>query len=562
MVDSSELRGRRAPFAWAVLGLALLGAALLFRPSRREETPRQAPEARSPSSAPVIDVHPERRPGSIVGRVSHAGTGGPLKGVSLDLAGGRGVQSHRSASDGHFAFNELPPGSYVLSARLNASAAPVRVGELDVRAGEAFSCDVRLKPGRVVSGTARASDGRRVDRFELQAVWPALGVAESDACDVDEDGLYQIPLANEAGDVWIVARAAGYAPAKAGPVSSSSDRADLFFGKGGGILARVVDESGRGLGKVRVRWVSENQIDFYEALSEEDGSLHLKELPPGAFDAYIEDPAFVSEKAAASVRVHEGADAGPVTLTARVGKTLGGRVLEAATGKSIAGARIRIDTGHARYSAASDGQGRYVIRGVDPAGETPGLLDIRCEADGYAPFASRGAWTDPFDIRLENGGRVVVRVSLDKPDDVKSLEWTLSIQAAAALPSGERPRAYMVLVKGSEGSSGDLPPGPYDIVVRASGYADWIGKGVYVPSGPPILLQAPLAAGASSPPPGVLLLTEKDAEENAQIIAELLKGMSPEERAPMLDHVRSLLRHCKPESAKRRALEKLLEDLK
>jgi hypothetical protein len=107
--------------------------------------------------------------GRISGRVSAAGTGEPIPGATIRLAGTRGSRTTTSDADGYYEIEEVPPGYYLLSAVSADYAIGVhgqrdpadRPRSFELRAREFVGqVDVQLTPLGRISGRILDGEGR------------------------------------------------------------------------------------------------------------------------------------------------------------------------------------------------------------------------------------------------------------------------------------------------------------------------------------------------------------------------------------------------------------------
>ena len=189
-------------------GLALSAALVIGLGAQATQTP---PVQRDPRALPNPQVQPRAGTGIIAGTIVQADSGRPGRRANVTLSGGEPSRVRTTTADdqGHFAFTELPPGAFMLSAS--------KSGWLETIYGQ-------KRPGNGRQGTPiQLAAGQRLDRLALamprggvisgtvldEAGDPAMGVnirlmrvsyksgartlAWSSTGRTDDRGMYRIP---------------------------------------------------------------------------------------------------------------------------------------------------------------------------------------------------------------------------------------------------------------------------------------------------------------------------------------------------------------------------------
>jgi hypothetical protein len=360
----------------------------------------------------------------LVSVVAPAGADLPA-GAAKQAAGGARVwlsgldvwppRESRAGPDGDVVWDGLSRGTYDLRAELGGAVA---VASLTLERSEHRSVMLQLVPGRTI---------------EVQVNDSAPGNAPIAGADVVlvEDGLGPFPLHGSTdaagrvslgplprGSVTVNARAEGFMPESAVPVSSDALRVQLSLTRGGRVRGRVVDPSGapiagaslevlgsdlRGQPIARRAWLDPLAgaapslaappplIPLGElgvlpgplpvpggALgsagkspwsSDADGNFLLQDVPPGRIRVLARHPDFVE----ATSTEQELAPASEITLTLQLarGAALSGHVKEPG-GRPVARARLEAQGRHSlqQYSALTRDDGSFEFRSV------PGELDL------------------------------------------------------------------------------------------------------------------------------------------------------------------------------------------
>ncbi len=416
-------------------------------PSSREVTVQLS----SPASLLVSVVGPEA---SAV-RTDTTATAKPPAGGARVWLSGLDVWPPRESSagpDGDVVWDGLARGTYDLRAEL---AGAVAIASVTVERSEHRSVTLELVPGRTI---------------EVQVNDSAPGNAPIAGAEVVlvEDGLGPFPLHGSTdtagrvtlgplprGSVTVNARAEGYMPESAVPVSSEALRVQLSLTRGGRVRGHVVDPAGqpiagaslevlgsdlRGQPIARRAWLdplagaapsfapSAPLIPLGELgvlpgplpvpggalgsagkspwASDASGNFLLEDVPPGHIRVLARHPDFVEATSAEQ----ELSPAGEITLTLQLarGAALSGHVTEAG-GRPLARARL-------------EAQGRHSLQ----------QTSVLTRDDGSFEFRSLPAEVDLFVARPGDRQRFVLRQSLQlRPGESRQLELTLPPERAA-----------------------------------------------------------------------------------------------------------------------------------
>jgi protocatechuate 3,4-dioxygenase beta subunit len=426
----------------------------------RVSAPGYASSSVEPSSRDVVVQLSS--PGSLLVSVVAVGAPGLPAGAAKQPAGGARVwlsgldvwppRESSAGPDGDVVWDGLSRGSYDLRAELGGAVA---IASVTLERSEHRSLTLELVPGRTI---------------EVQVNDSAPGNAPIAGADVVlvEDGLGPFPLHGSTdaagrvalgplprGSVTVNARAEGFMPESAVPVSSDALRVQLSLTRGGSVRGRVVDPAGepiagaslevlgsdlRGQPIARRAWLDPLAgaapslasppplIPLGElgvlpgplpvpggALgsagkspwsSDASGSFLLQDVPPGHIRVLARHPDFVEATSAEQ----ELAPAGEITLTLQLtrGAALSGHVTEPG-GRPVARARL-------------EAQGRHSLQ----------QSSVLTRDDGSFELRSVPTEVDLFVARPSDRQRFVLRQSLQlRAGEARQLELTLPPERAA-----------------------------------------------------------------------------------------------------------------------------------
>ncbi len=296
-----------------------------------------------------------------------------------------------TATDGTFAFEDLPEGRYSVAA-FKGSAIDVGVANPGVIAPDWEELLV-LKPGlplagRVVDGAGRGIVGVEVEPYaygegainERELTSPARVLSGS-------DGAFRIGLLWP-GEWTLIARAEGFPPALSERVQAGAKDAQIVLVAGGSIQGTLTNSSTS---------LPMSAVELHAALltepgtentvkTGEDGSFHLDGLAPGDYHITTESPgvALIDPPARITVAPTQKAT---LELLAGGGGTISGRVIDSVTREGIPDMEIALRSGQLReyrstdqlWTHKTDATGGYFFTGI-PAGVYH--LHVN-EANGY-----------------------------------------------------------------------------------------------------------------------------------------------------------------------------------
>lgn len=389
-----------------------------WAPSAQESLELEAGEARA-------DVELALAPsGRIEGRVRrHDGRpAGHVRVWVRSLARGASLSLHTDAS-GRFAFRDLPPGGYDVSATPDeddlraagvAQWAPEhdRHARVELEAGQTVQVELGGPERPPLDLRGSVSSGGQPVPGAAVSVRPALGFVRG-TIEVRTDAAGRFALALPAPGEWVFdvsARRSRVALVRTIPDASSYEvHLELPSGR---VAGRVLGPDGEGVARVVVRAEAESGpvLARARALTDPRGRYVLSDLAPGSWTlttdaerAVLPGTGLLSSATLRGLLVGPGASLVDVDLELHVAGELRGRVLTL-DGEPVADASIELrDAGGAVVrgaGASSDESGRFVVTGV-PAG------DLTVIAHRWREVTSR-----PVPVRVIAGGVAEVELEL------------------------------------------------------------------------------------------------------------------------------------------------------
>ena len=151
-----------------------------------------------------------------------------------------------------------------------------------------------------------------------------------------------------------------------------------------GIVRGTIQAQGSG---VPVEGATISTSNLGSVISRSDGTYHFVNVPPGEILVHIAAEGFSDRRDVLHVPAG-GTAVHSVTLSSEAnpasGVSISGAVVNAADGVGLAGATISASGSGVEAQVATQGDGTYVIEGLEP-----GVLTLRAEAPGYRPFLSQ-----------------------------------------------------------------------------------------------------------------------------------------------------------------------------
>jgi protocatechuate 3,4-dioxygenase beta subunit len=358
-----------------------------------------------------------------------------------------------SDGSGRFAFANLVPGDYVLSASATGfaettlpgievpdGASPVDVGKVEMAPGVAIT-------GRVVDGRGQPLAGAEVHALVgEEGAFPMLRwtLADREAeASTGADGAFAL-ADHRAGDrVTVAARRAGYTSASAaGVVAPNEEPVVITLRDASDIRGRVVDGRDEPVVGARVGARVERSgggMSFSGTLgmapTGPDGRFELEDVEPGMIRLTVDAAGYI-QLVRGGVEVSAGRDVENVELVLQRGAVVEG-VVTGPDGSTVIGARVAVvpegqPVGMMRVwfsGVASDGDGRYRLAGVEPGRRT-----IAAQLEGFDRAVAEievVSGENRLDLRLGAGQQVSGRVTGSRGEPLPHASVRLA-------PPGER----------------------------------------------------------------------------------------------------------------------------
>ena len=336
-----------------------------------DDTGAQAREMADTGRSEEVVLH-LRSPGAVDGRVVSS-DGAPVAGAQVMTIGPSGAMEGERTTDasGSFAFEELPPGSYRVSA--NDEKHGVATHQVTVEAGRTAHVELAFKRGGVVVGTVR---GLSPEELKDCHVFSQAGSPAQPAAD---------------GSFRLEGVPVGVSQVAAFVLSSTKQRTaqvevkdldtpvsvDLDF-SAGITLRGSVRRGGRPAPGIGVQAQPAGQGTGAGTVTDQDGQFEFKGLDPGEFVVSALDD---QGRTLVSQRV-------TVTTDARVdlvvpGGSLAGRVTDASSGSPVTEAAVRATRqgeGGQEQVSSTDESGSFAFHEL-----ADGAFVVRAEAPGYSP---------------------------------------------------------------------------------------------------------------------------------------------------------------------------------
>ncbi|MCP3099316.1 carboxypeptidase-like regulatory domain-containing protein [Myxococcus sp. K15C18031901] len=344
----------------------------------------------------------------------------PLDGVQLSLRAGPDsrvevVTPTESDAQGRFTFGGLPPGHYVLQARLNQGARHEATLPLDVLDTRTLSPVVRLDTGLSISGTVVDASNNPVPHLELRATSTdgKLQYVEQDEripswATTDEQGRFTVKHLPP-GACELSTRRAGHTLGRRGAGAADST-AEVRVPAG----ATDVTLELRYLGGVRGRLVGEDghPISYFILNAEEhrdpDGSFQVDRRPSGPTTLSLSAPGRTPIEREVEVAPGQLVDLGDILVKPE--RKLRGRVTHALTGAplpSVEVALFRTDPGglprRLDGSSRTAPDGTFELDGV----ETTALFLEVTGSDLPRHRQAIGAGDTWVDVRMQPGAKLL-----------------------------------------------------------------------------------------------------------------------------------------------------------
>lgn len=409
-----------------------------------------------------------REPTVLTGRVTDAKTGVSLGGalVFRDRSG----RFAETGADGRYVLTFSEP---LDREAVQAVAEDHRLSGSRLLMPPPPEVDFALEPVFTVRGRVTDSTGTPIEGAQLRVLnnpyLLALGLGSSWGSDgastTDPDGRFLIVQVPDISDLYLVARAEGYAPVVE-RISVPREDIEVVLGPGAVLLGRVVDGNEEPVLGARVRAFPEFEVrgqmppprrrvgdaaeTDYHAATDDEGRFWIPLLPSGDFTLQVDAEASAS-RLLPGVEIPEAettVDLGDILLEA--GATLEGWVTDD-QGRPVSGARVSV--------VESDRFGMTLFTMGGGPGPDDASSERLTEDDGRFRFDDLQSDT-VYSVGAQKEGRVPDQKMVEIPTE-KALELVLGtggrLFGRVTAPTGEPLTRGMVRVEREEEGFGPIP---------------------------------------------------------------------------------------------------------
>ncbi len=312
-----------------------------------------------------------QRLGVLSGHVEDSDTGSAITDFRLLMAGGSEMGRFHSA-DGHFRWEDLPPGRWTLTAQApgyqSANISDVEIHAGEVKEGIVFSLLKGVEvSGRVVDdATGEPLPGVRVSyRGSDDATSPTFFRSKTVSQDTDADGAFRLDGLPPTG-VTLVVRSPLYAERQVRPSAEVGTAIEIRLSSGSEISGRVLGtDSLTPVVGARVSLFSENNGTGTTIASDSNGFFGFNHLQAGLYRVTAE--ATFGQASRQDIIVQENQRTDGILLNIKPGATLHGRITGTLPNEQPNINLIVRGPGGFSVFGSTDLEGSYRIEGV-PAG--------------------------------------------------------------------------------------------------------------------------------------------------------------------------------------------------
>lgn len=345
---------------------------------------------------------------------------------------------------------------------------------------------VELEPGSPVSGQVVDERGTPVEEADVSlGAMPMLAFAEP-AARTDAAGVFVIPDQPRSGEVYLAARAEGFAAGQPmrlglpspGPVELRLQRGRVLEGlvvdeastapvAGARVEASQSQRRSMGGGGMTINFVSTGGGSTAE--TDGEGRFRLEGLGVGAYDLKAKARGF--RETTLAVKLAEGEPPRPVTVTLKAGLLLEG-VVAGPDGGPAAGVRVqaepasadqtRREARSAPVSTRTGDDGAFRLEGLAP-GRT--VVSARGDGGAWGRELAEAGQEHPVELRLEPGGGIQGRVVAESGEPVGAVEvggWGAAVQQDLGAVRVQGDGTFVVE---------RLAPGRYELWATAAGWS-------------------------------------------------------------------------------------------
>jgi len=480
---------------------------LLVRFMRDGFQSHEEKDVRAPLGQPTV-LDASLIPGvPVTGWVLDAQTRDPIAGAEVSCGVGVFEEKNLARTDDRGKFTLRGLGRERISIHVRAPGYAPGSANLDLRgAGGERTLEIALERWGGVEGIVRSMEsGKPVagaevfvesDAFLFNKKSERLGVT-------GQDGTFRIRLDGATGTVRIGASHPDYMDGLSVPLDIASGgpvpRVEILLPVGGSIEGTVVDEAGKPIQGAVVELYEEflpnpdnpayrPEAQFqhhprgrrtHASRTESDGGFVFRGVEPGQKMLQVQSDGLLTARLP-GIYVSENEAIGQLEIVLAKGQSLAGTVVDS-SGAPIDGVRVSAvrPAGTREGSTAvvsTDTEGNFVLTRLEP-----GVYDVFATKGGFVRYQLRAvaAGTQDLRITLDRYGGVSGIVSfVTAPEAVPPSKFTVVLESADGADWPPQRKSF----SSQEGSFlfETVPPGIFDLVVSAQGFATRVVMGVRV----------------------------------------------------------------------------------
>ncbi|MFS0766942.1 carboxypeptidase regulatory-like domain-containing protein [Peribacillus phoenicis] len=420
-------------------------------------------------------------PGAVQGTLTNSQTGEPLAGALIRIQDNNGtiIREVQTNENGIYFADGLAPGNYSLIG-ITPSFQRDTIG-FNAATNTTTTVNLALSPnpgaitGRISDQqTGEALAGASVQLFPSQGLFPIANAL------TDQNGNYTI-IGLAPGEYIVAANASNYARGAVGAIvfADQSTVANIGLIANPATISGTVTSTGETpIPNASIRVIDLNEVVLGSALTDQNGSYVIGNLPPGSHTIIISADTFAGRLSGITLIPGDFLENINFVLTPNPG-SLTGRVTNAQTGDPVAGAisvvRLTGGTGVIAANDVTDANGFYFITGL-----APGTYTVTVSKTGFGTVSVGGI--------VFSGTTTAANLQLRA--NTGSISGVLTdLQGSPILGMNTQVQVYdqngslvKTLLAQSDGTYSvlDLLPGSYTLIITAPNFAAAMASAVVV----------------------------------------------------------------------------------